>query len=140
MVDGVNTLNSTPTISTNVTQPTQQANASTVDYDAFLSLLVTQLKNQDPTEPTDNAQLMSQLASFSSVEQQIQINERLDTLISSNLLGDAGNLIGKTLTSADGATTGVVNSVILEETGILAELESGERIPVVPSVRISEGQ
>ncbi|MEM8649730.1 MAG: flagellar hook assembly protein FlgD [Pseudomonadota bacterium] len=140
MVDGVNTLNNTPTISTNVTQPTQQANASTVDYDAFLSLLVTQLKNQDPTEPTDNAQLMSQLASFSSVEQQIQINERLDTLISSNLLGDAGNLIGKTLTSADGATTGVVNSVILEEAGILAELESGERIPVVPSVRISEGQ
>ena len=140
MVDGVNTLNNTPTISTNVTEPTQQANASTVDYDAFLSLLVTQLKNQDPTEPTDNAELMSQLASFSSVEQQIQINERLDTLISSNLLGDAGNLIGKTLTSADGATTGVVNSVILEEAGILAELESGERIPVVPSVRISEGQ
>ncbi|MEO1141306.1 MAG: flagellar hook assembly protein FlgD [Pseudomonadota bacterium] len=140
MVDGVNTLNNTPTISTNVTEPTQQANASTVDYDAFLSLLVTQLKNQDPTEPTDNAQLMSQLASFSSVEQQIQINERLDTLISSNLLGDAGNLIGKTLTSADGVTSGVVSSVILEEQGILAELESGERIPVVPSVRISEGQ
>ncbi len=140
MIDGVNPLNNTPTVSTNVAQPSQQANASTVDYDAFLSLLVTQLRNQDPTEPTDNAELMAQLASFSSVEQQIQINDRLDTLISSNLLGDAGNLIGKTLTSADGATTGVVNSVILQESGILAELESGERIPVVPSVRISEGQ
>ncbi|MEM7069742.1 MAG: flagellar hook assembly protein FlgD [Pseudomonadota bacterium] len=106
------------------------ANPSTVDYQAFLNLLVAQLKNQDPTEPTDNAELMSQLAAFSSVEQQVQTNSRLDQLIQSNVLGDATGLIGKTITSADGLTTGVVKSVTLAADGITAELEDGNKVAV----------
>ena len=114
------------------------SSASTVDYDAFSQLLVTQLQNQDPTEPTDNAELMAQLASFSSVEQQVQTNERLDQLIRSNVLGDATNLIGKTITSADGVQSGTVNAVLLAEDGIFAELADGSLMPVLPGTRISE--
>jgi flagellar basal-body rod modification protein FlgD len=113
-------------------------NSTSVDYDAFLSLLVTQLKNQDPTEPTDNAQLMAQLASFSSVEQQVQINDKLETLISSNILGDASSLIGKTITSVDGSITGVVSSIIIASDGIVAELEDGTRVGILPGTIISE--
>lgn len=113
-------------------------NSTSVDYDAFLSLLVTQLKNQDPTEPTDNAQLMAQLASFSSVEQQVQINDKLETLISSNVLGDASSLIGKTVTSVDGSITGVVSSIIIASDGIVAELEDGTRVGILPGTIISE--
>ena len=128
-------------ISNNLTN-TQQVESSgsgnpTVDYDAFLSLLVTQLKNQDPTEPTDNAELMAQLASFSSVEQQVQINDKLETLISSNVLGDASNLIGKTLTSADGSISGVVTSIIIASDGVVAELEDGSRLAVLAGTQIS---
>lgn len=120
-------------------QQVQSAGAgnSSVDYDAFLSLLVTQLKNQDPTEPTDNAELMSQLASFSSVEQQVQINEKLETLISSNVLGDASNLIGKIVTSADGSISGLVTSIIIASDGIVAELEDGSRLAILAGTSIS---
>jgi flagellar hook assembly protein FlgD len=47
------------------------ASAPSVDYGAFLQLLVAQLKNQDPSKPMDSTQYMAQLASFSQVEQTI---------------------------------------------------------------------
>ena len=97
-----------------------------------------QLQNQDPTEPTDNAELMAQLAAFSSVEQQVQTNEKLETLISSNVLGDATNLIGKLITSADGSVTGIVSSIIIASDGIIAELEDGGRVAVLAGTQVSE--
>jgi flagellar basal-body rod modification protein FlgD len=48
--------------------------------DAFLKLLVAQLKNQDPLNPQDNYEFVAQLAQFSSLEQTIGINDRLDQL------------------------------------------------------------
>lgn len=52
------------------------------DFQTFLTLLTTQLRNQDPLSPTDSTEYMSQLASFSGVEQQVRTNDRLDTIIS----------------------------------------------------------
>ena len=124
-------------VSSNTVQ-VSNTNSSTVDYDAFLSLLVAQLKNQDPTEPTDNAELMAQLASFSSVEQQVQINEKLDALISSNVLGDASSIIGKTVTSPDGTVTGKVSSIIIASDGVVAELEDGTRVAILPGTVITD--
>ena len=134
MVDSVSGVSNSSTASST----SSAAQKTSVDYDAFLSLLVTQLKNQDPTEPTDNAQLMSQLASFSAVEQQIQTNEKLDSLLSSNALGDASNMIGKTISSANGDISGKVVSVILTENGVAAELENGTRVTLGSGTRISE--
>ena len=51
---------------------TNLANEST-----FLQLLVAQIKNQDPLNPTDGTQFLSQLAQFSSLEQQLQMNTQL---------------------------------------------------------------
>jgi len=48
--------------------------------DAFLKLLVAQLKNQDPLKPQDDSAFVAQLAQFSSLEQTMGINDRLDTL------------------------------------------------------------
>jgi flagellar basal-body rod modification protein FlgD len=48
--------------------------------DAFLSLLVTQLQHQDPTEPMDNSQFIAQLAQFSSLEQLTQLNTTLSAI------------------------------------------------------------
>ncbi len=55
--------------------------ASKIDdtKDQFLKLLVAQMKNQDPESPTDPAAMMSQLATFTSVEQLMAIKEGLDT-------------------------------------------------------------
>lgn len=48
--------------------------------DAFLQLLVTQLKNQDPLQPQDNGEFLAQLAQFSTLEQLQQIGTSLDTM------------------------------------------------------------
>ena len=51
------------------------------DFDSFLQLLTTQLTTQDPLSPMDAEQFTSQLVQFSSVEQAIQTNTKLETLI-----------------------------------------------------------
>jgi len=68
------------------------------DFDNFLLLLTTQLKNQDPTEPLDTNDFTQQIAALSSVEQGINTNKNLEALIS--LIGNAQissvvNYIGK---------------------------------------------
>jgi flagellar basal-body rod modification protein FlgD len=52
------------------------------DAETFLTLLVAQLKNQDPLAPQDSAQFVAQLAQFNSLEQLISINDRLGQLLS----------------------------------------------------------
>lgn len=68
------------------------------NFDQFLTLLTTQLKNQDPLSPMDSAQFTQQLVQFAGVEQQINANKNLETLISlqksSQVMG-ALDLMGK---------------------------------------------
>ena len=108
-----------------------------VDYQSFLKLLVAQMKNQDPTNPMDSTQYMAQLAAFSQVEQSVQMNTKLDQMLQSSTLEQAASIIGRTITSADGETTGKVEEVRLISNGIVAVLESGEEITVGPGVKIS---
>lgn len=51
------------------------------DMDNFLTLLTTQLQNQDPTNPMDSKEMTNQLVQFSQVEQQIQQNKNLEQLL-----------------------------------------------------------
>ena len=68
------------------------------DMNTFLTLLTTQLKYQDPLDPMDTAEFTNQLVQYSSVEQAIQTNEKLDSLLSmniANLGAQAVSYIGK---------------------------------------------
>ena len=57
------------------------AGAVTGDFQTFLTLLTTQMRNQDPLKPMDSTEFVAQLASFSAVEQQIRSNERLQGIL-----------------------------------------------------------
>jgi flagellar basal-body rod modification protein FlgD len=63
------------------TNATGTSSSHDVGADAFLKLLVEQLKNQDPLAPQDGAQFVAQLAQFNSLEQLISINGRLGQLL-----------------------------------------------------------
>jgi len=51
------------------------------DFDDFLTLLTTQLQNQDPLAPMDSTEFTNQLVQFSQVEQQINLNQKIDNLV-----------------------------------------------------------
>ncbi len=110
---------------------------STVDYQSFLKLLVAQMKNQDPTAPMDSTDYVAQLATFSQVEQTVQTNSKLDQILQAQTLSQASSLIGRTVTSHDGSVTGTVGSVKLYSDGIIAVLDNGQEVPMLPGVTVS---
>src|SRR5436190_23448556 len=72
----------------------------TTDKTQFLTLLTAQLKNQDPLSPMDSTEFTNQLVQYSAVEQQININSNLSTLITltqQNVLAGASSYVGKAI-------------------------------------------
>lgn len=83
------------------TSPLTSSSQSALGKDAFLKLLMAQLRNQDPTQPVDGTQFVTQLAQFSAVEQAVAQTNQLSAM-SAQLGGIASNeavsLIGKQVT------------------------------------------
>lgn len=105
----------TPT-SSSTTNPTTTAAAATTassqqlagNFDTFLKLLTTQLQNQDPLSPMDTTQFTEQLVSFAGVEQQINMNTNLQSLITMQQTTEATSalqLVGSTITVGGNSAT-----------------------------------
>ena len=104
-------------------------NSDYISQDTFLKLLVTQMQYQDPLEPMDNGEYLSQLAQFSSLEQMTEvangigkINSLIENMDTSLLVGQLTSTIGKNVqwvtTNSDGSTTkheGVAKSVSISD-------------------------
>jgi flagellar basal-body rod modification protein FlgD len=99
---------------TSTTSQSSTSRASIANnFDTFLLLLTTQLKNQNPLDPLDTNQFTQQLVQFAGVEQQIRSNENLEALVNLNKtsqLSTAMNYVGATIT-ADGATSALKSGV-----------------------------
>jgi flagellar basal-body rod modification protein FlgD len=135
----MNVTSATDTTSTQ-TGSIKNTSTNTVDYNTFLQLLIAEMKNQDPTNPTDTSQYMSQFAQLSSVEQAMQTNTKLDALLSSSALSQADGLIGRTanFTDSSGKTiSGKIASVSINSDGSIATLEDGTKIPVGAGLTLS---
>ncbi|MEM6382014.1 MAG: flagellar hook capping FlgD N-terminal domain-containing protein [Pseudomonadota bacterium] len=96
------------------------------DFDTFLQLLTTQLRNQDPLEPMDTNEFTNQLVQFSSVEQQIQSNSYLEQLITSSQA------------QAVNAVVGYLGATVTAE-GVAANLSEGTATWSLNSDRRAEG-
>ncbi len=78
---------STGPLDASAAQTEDRGSLNTVDFQNFLQLLTAQLRNQDPLSPIDSTDFVAQLASFSSVEQLVGANQRLDA-IAAAIVGD----------------------------------------------------
>ncbi len=119
-------------------QAATSSSGSTLGYNDFLQLLMAQMRNQDPTAPTDSTQWVSQLATFSSVEQAVQANSKLDQILQNTSITDAEALLGRTVSSLDGSVSGVVVSVTILNSGLVATLDNGAILPISADVTISK--
>ncbi|OHB40483.1 MAG: hypothetical protein A2069_01430 [Planctomycetes bacterium GWB2_41_19] len=118
--------------------------SSEISMENFLTLFVTQLQNQNPLDPTDNTEFMSQLAQFSTLEQAQQQTEYLSDISSigsASLQLDqislASTFIGKTIKYSDDSDSsssetlsGVVEGVKLEEDGTVSFIIGGESVSI----------
>lgn len=111
--------------------------SATDDLDLFLNLLVSQLENQDPTDPMSTNEYVALLASYSEVEQAVSTNAKLDALTASSTLDVAAGLVGRTVTSTIDDRSGVVSSVVVSGGDLTAITEAGERISLTSGVEIS---
>src|SRR6218665_3124657 len=96
MVDAVSTSNAASRVG---------AGSSTLasNFETFLTLLTTQLRNQDPLSPVDSNEFTAQLTQMAGVEQQLLTNDLLTSLLAAQSAGGlagASNYIGKEATSA----------------------------------------
>lgn len=108
------------------------AAATRSDHDMFLQLLVAQLKYQDPMNPTDSSQFMSQNAQFTSLEKMQDIADSMQQLLTAQMSFGAAGMIGKQITyaDADGALhTGTATGVNFTVDGPTVVVD-GETVPV----------
>jgi flagellar basal-body rod modification protein FlgD len=112
------------------------SSTTTLDYNSFLQLLIAQLQNQDPLNPTDSTEFVSQLASFSSVEQGVNTNSKLDQLLVNANLTQASTMVGLKVTSADGTVSGTIASIKVDSSGSTAVLTDGTNVPLGSGVTI----
>ncbi len=112
------------------------AATNSLNYNDFLTLLMAEMKNQDPTQPMDPAQMVSQLATVSEVGQAVQTNTNLASLLTATSLTQAESLIGKTITSSDGAASGQVASVSVTGAGATATLTSGATVSLADGASV----
>jgi flagellar basal-body rod modification protein FlgD len=82
----------------------------------FMKILLTQLQYQDPLKPMDNQEFMAQVAQFTALQETQQLNEKMDSLLSTQASLQSVGLIGRTVDIAvDGSTlSGQVTALSLK--------------------------
>lgn len=99
---------------------TQSAGSQKMD---FLSLLVTQLQNQNPLEPMSNQDMSAQLALFSQLEQLENLNQSFDQVLQNAQRSFANDMIGKRVSFVDMDATSPDGSPGLVRSGQVLEME-----------------
>lgn len=110
--------------------------------ETFLNLLITQLQNQDPTEPMGNEELLNQLAMMRNLQSNIELGEALEAITSNQQLSTAATFIGKSVmgVSVDQETvSGIVDRAFMQEGSVYVGIGDAE-IPLnsISSVNLPE--
>ncbi len=135
MSTGIGSILSSLTSSANTTKDTNAlASGQALTESDFLNMLITELENQDPTNPVDDTQMASQMAQFSSLAAMTNMSTTLQSMSNSESLYSGVAMIGKTIAATDpktGAVTqGVVSQVHIDGTGNTTLLVGNSTVPL----------
>jgi len=131
-------------------QQTARTPSPELGKDEFLKILMTQLQNQDPTNPMEDREFISQMAQFSSLEQMMNMTNSIDTLVQSQLISPViqySHMIGKVVSyqgydeEAD-TETGIEQSKVMgvsqNDGWAIFELENGEKVYADAVIKVNE--
>jgi len=107
------------------------AGFSDLSSQEFLNIMISELTNQDPLAPTETKEILDQISSIRSIESDVQLTSRLESLVGQNQLSLAGGLIGKVvsgLSSDNDRVTDQVVSVSATSDGAELNLAGGQRV------------
>jgi len=133
-------------LNSQVTQTPSRNPDTELGKEDFLLLLVKQLSNQDPLEPLKNEDFMGQLASFSSLEQSINLNDSFTQFLAFQQLTQASTLIGKQViafvNTEDGVVpvTGVVDQVMMLDGKAILHLSNGNEVSLESVVSVQPAE
>lgn len=102
-----------------------------VNASDFLNMMLTQLQNQDPSNPTDSSQLLTQMSQIGQLQASTSLQSTLKTLQLQSTLGSAGNLIGKSIKGLNDSgddVSGIVDSVKVKDGSVYCELATGDSV------------
>jgi flagellar basal-body rod modification protein FlgD len=105
---------------------------SELTSEEFVKIMFTELTNQDPLKPSDSSALLEQMSSLRSIQSDIELTKRLDSLVSQNQLAAAGSLLGQIvsgLTENNERVFGRVIGVSRTDSGPVLNLNNGYRVP-----------
>ncbi|TPE59012.1 flagellar basal body rod modification protein [Sandaracinobacter neustonicus] len=114
--------------------------SDTLTQGDFLTLLITQLKNQDPLSPLDNEAFVAQLAQFSTVSGITSTNDKLDSLAqltASNVRTGALQWIGRSVEGTDGSGGTVASVSIGDDSSLTLTLDTGATLAAGTVKRMS---
>jgi flagellar basal-body rod modification protein FlgD len=117
-----------------------QSPNSTLTASDFISLLITQLQNQDPTQPMSNTDLLTQLSQIGQLESNDTMQTTLQGITLQTTIGSAGNLIGKEIQGVDDQNnnvSGVVTGVQVQNQQVYLALDSGDSVQLGNVTQIS---
>src|SRR3954462_7488230 len=106
--------NSTKSPSSSSSSSSSSTNKLALKAEDFIKMMVTQLQQQDPTEPAKNDQLLAQMSQIGQLEASTQLQDSLKGLVVQNQISSAATLIGKSVQGMDDSNNtigGMVNSV-----------------------------
>jgi flagellar basal-body rod modification protein FlgD len=106
----------------------------------FIKMMVTQLQNQDPLQPEQSDQILSQMSQIGQLATNTQLQQSLTTMMTQSQIGAAGNLIGKQvagLNDTGDQVQGLVDSVKVTSGSIYLELDNGKELQMSNVTSIS---
>jgi flagellar basal-body rod modification protein FlgD len=102
---------------------------SSLKVSDFIELLVTELTNQDPTEPVDTSTILEEVSMIKSIQSEQDLTDTLDNMDQSTNIASAANLIGrkiKGLDSSSDTVTGTVDSVTIDGDTVTLKVGNSE--------------